>query len=244
MKKALLVSLGVIIILSSLGIGEITEARILSQAEEAKPLIIAEEVATHKIISPYPYFVRIISPNGGEIWNRNKVHEIKWSVMLLELKEEKQELKRQKYFKPRVSIDLFKKVVPELYCLGVDCGVDLEKSVFVKHIATVDMLKQNYYWDIPDSIKNGNDYVVRVSALWYYPSPVEQAVENEENLENAKDAKFYPRLAKHWDESDFTFTITGKSSSPSLEEVIKILEEMSRELIKVIQLLREVAVKN
>src|SRR4030042_546109 len=115
--------------------------------------------ATEKCIYPINYKVTVVSPNGGEIWDRNTIQTIKWDVTTPPGIAEVPPLW------PKTSIDLFKKVsttcptCPE----GAQCAPCLTgQSVFVRHIATVNLFDKSYSWKVSSDISNSKDYVVRI----------------------------------------------------------------------------------
>jgi len=58
----------------------------------------------------YYYSIRIISPNGGEVWNRNQVQTIKWDVVYSPAveKQNQQDVMPHYPYWHQVSIDLFR----------------------------------------------------------------------------------------------------------------------------------------
>ena len=276
MKKATLVFLGAVFVLTSLGVGSTAQATVLSQGVRSDEVEAIQEVLkedptiypegyttgyygsltakavknlqrkfnipqtgnideeTSEILFPN-LRVRVLSPNGGEVWNRNNIQTIKWIVAVPVTNETAEETK---YFRPKASIDLFRKVRITGDCTGEACAtVAIERSVFVKHIATVNLFNMAYSWKIPNSIKNDDDYVIRVSTgRRIVPFLLEK---NDTELQEAWRVK----KGIYWDESDGTFTVTGaipEARLPSLEEVIKILESMIRELDRAVQLLKKI----
>lgn len=180
---------------------------------------------TKRCIFPIEFGIRVISPNGEEIWNRNQIQIIEWEVETTSPPEDG--IKPYPFWK-KASIDLFRKIN--------------EKSVFVKHIATVNLFDKVRSWKISGDISNGKDYLIRISlgpgvgSIWYrekigkpLPSPEE----------------IWPTLPLlhhiFWDESDEPFEITGvipPPPVPDIEKVIAILERMILELQKAIALLK------
>lgn len=165
--------------------------------------------------------ITVISPNGGENWDRNKIQTIKWKVEVVP----EEEFLPKRYIWRKASIDLFKRI-------------NAKKSVFVKHIATVDLFATAYSWRITPDIPNGSDYVIRISSGKRI-IPLIRAERMKKILPPAfKIWPFEPiTLLPPWrlafDESDEPFTITGEIKPiPDLSEVIKILEEVSRNLEK------------
>jgi len=202
---------------------------------------------TEKCIFPVRYQIKVISPNGGEIWDRNQIQTIKWEVIA----PTGEEIKPYPFW-PKASIDLFRKV--EVTCpicpteaVCIPCVS--ERSVFVKHIATVNLFDQAYSWKITPNILNGKDYLIRISLgkkivpVWYREKLGQSLPSPEEIWPQPTPPTAVPPLYINWDESDGTFEITGeivKPPAPNLEEVIKILEKIIEELRKAIALLKSV----
>ena len=199
---------------------------------------------TQKCIFPITQYIHVVSPNGGENWEKGKTYNITWTISLLE-----EQLKDKTYsqpFWPKASIDLFTR--PEFFCSqkpGATCNVPVV-SGFVRHIATVNLFDGVYYWNIDEAIPNSSNYVIRISTganivpLWAQERNGNKAVPPEEIWPSPSDVK--PHWMIYWDESDNPFTITGENkppcSNPNLSEVISILERMSADISKVIALLK------
>jgi len=162
--------------------------------------------------------IEVISPNGGENWNRTQIQTIKWKVAATS----GEELKPEKYFWRKGSIDLFRRIA-----VGTTT-----KSVFVKHIANVDLFSGVYSWRITSDIPNGSDYIVRISAGKRIV-PLIRAERMKEVLPPSGEiwpTPPVPPWTLSFDESDGTFTIAGQAAQPDLSEVIKILDEISKDL--------------
>lgn len=167
---------------------------------------------TRRCIFPIDYKVKVISPNGGENWDRSQIQIIKWTL---------EEPSSRPVIHPlwsQASIDLFKRETS----LGI--------PVFVKHIATVNMFSLAYPWRIPNSIPNGENYLVRISI----------------GLGNIVPPPTIPPIkATNWDESDAVFQISGVTTSPTeckgVLEVIKALENVVVEINKAIALLKQMS---
>lgn len=182
---------------------------------------------TEKCIFPIEYQVKVLSPNGGEFWNRNEIQTITWEVITpSEVTTSSVEGVKLYPFWSKVSIDLFKKIG--------------EKTTFVKHIATANLFDKSHSWKIAPNIPNSKDYVIRISLgpgvgpIWYREK-AGQALPSPEEIWPV------PPPPHHiaWDESDAPFEITGEVKPlPNLEEVIAILEKMLAELQKAINLLK------
>ena len=217
--------------------GPLTEGaikRLQKRCEIPETGVVDEE--TERCIFPI-FEVKVMSPNGGEVWDRNQIQTIKWEIVA----PSDGEIEEGKYFRPRASIDLFKKVVITMPCPEGETCESVEKSVFVRHIATVNLFDRVYSWKITNDIKNGKDYVIRISlGKKIIPIILEKEVIEPEEI--------WPIPPKptwtYWDESDGTFEITGEIPPlpvPNLEKVIAILEKIALEIEKAIALLKEMA---
>jgi hypothetical protein len=175
--------------------------------------------ATLKCIFPRVK-IQVLFPNGGEVLDRNQIHTIMWKV---ELEPGIEPFLREKPIWKKASIDLLRKI--PVYCITEPCP---PQSIFVKHIATVDLFDTAYSWKITPDIPNGSDYVIRISTgLRILPL-----------MEGRTEIKIPSVVPPYWewnaDESDGTFTITGEiQPKPDLSEIIKILTEISKSLEKI-----------
>jgi len=226
--------------------GPLTEKaikRVQKKCGLPKTGILDEE--TQKCIFPIKYKVKVVFPNGGEVLDRNQLQTIKWSVETVTPSSEG--LKTLPLWK-KASIDLFRKVKISLPCnIEEEYCESIEKSVFVKHIATVNLFDQFYAWKITSDIRNSKEYVIRISvgpgvgSIWYREKAGKLLPSTEEIWPSAR--KIVPFL-RHisWDESDKTFEITGTISPkpvPNVDQIIAILEKIAKDLRKAIVLLKK-----
>ena len=167
--------------------------------------------------------IQVLFPNGGEVLDRNQIQTIKWKV---EFEPKSEPFSKERIFWRKASIDLLKKVP------------DKTQSIFVKHIGTVDLLDTEYYWRITPDIPNGPDYIIRISTGF----KILPLIEGKEEIKILPPKP--PRVPPYWewnfDESDGTFTITGETKKLDFSETIKILEEISKNLEKIINDLKRV----
>jgi peptidoglycan hydrolase-like protein with peptidoglycan-binding domain len=185
---------------------------------------------TTKCIFPVNYQVTVISPNGGETWDRSQIQTIKWNAVAISPATET-ETKTMPFWS-KASIDLFRK--QNVVCVTAPC---LPISVFVKHLATVNLFDGSYSWKITNDISNSSDYAIRVSV----GSNIVPLYRYEKEGVSFPPPEIWPVPSSTWDESDNSFTITGSVVPPStdLSKVIEILQQISDQLAKAIQLLRE-----
>jgi len=203
--------------------------------------------ATEKCIYPINYKVTVVSPNGGEVWDRNTIQTIKWEVTELGAS-----IQNVRPIWSKASIDLFKKVtaVCPTCPAGTQCAPCLtEQSVFVKHLATVNLFDKSYSWKVKPDIPNSKDYVVIIS-IGKNITPLWRWDKNEGNIPVTSEIwpNSVPSSLINWDESDKVFEIAGeiKSECPTcpvcdtqkIESAIAILQNMIAELQKAIALLK------
>jgi hypothetical protein len=199
-----------------------------------------------KCIFPQNYQVKVSSPNGGEKWDKDQIQTIKWEVI-----QSRQEiLNDEKKIMPPVwskaSIDLFRRlpnielktctVSPE----GVQTCPAGTESLFVKHLATVNLFNNSYSWKIDSDIANGSDYVIRIT--------VGEGIVPMYLYEKGKEIirpDIWPSPKVNWDESDNPFAIEGQVTPPTseLKQLLEMFEQISLQMTKAIQLLREIISK-
>jgi len=205
--------------------------------------------ATEKCIYPIDYKIKVVAPNGGEVWDRNTIQAIKWEVTGPEIII----LQDSKPFWSKASIDLFRRttITCPVCPAGLVCApCASEVPVFVKHLATVSLFDGSYSWQISSDILNSKDYIVRVSAgknivpLW-------RSEKNGEDLPPSAEIWPIPSQPGYfgWDESDGTFEIIGNTTqcptcpvcqpdTQKIQGVIAILQNLITELQKAIALLK------
>jgi len=197
---------------------------------------------TYKCIFPVDYKVNVVSPNGGEIWDRGQIQTIKWSYTYpVALKTGGTKIMPQW---AKVSIDLFRRLETIQTCKVSPEGVTIcpvGASIFVKHLATTNLFDGSYSWKISSDIANASDYVIRIS-VGQGIMPLYRA---ESDNTSIKPDQIWPSPSINYDESDSVFTITGTQTPPDkdLKELLNVLEEMSKLLTKAIQILQGIISK-
>lgn len=201
---------------------------------------------TSKCIFPERYKITVQVPNGGEEWDRAQLHQIQWGVEKLESKEGKEEFVPRYVFWKKASIDLYRRMnipQPKKPCIsGEECpSSSKQTSVFVRHLATVNLFDNAWTWRITNDIPNGSNYVIRISTGGRSILPLYMRAKRTSVVK----PKLWPIPSPSWDESDGPFTITGESvvppsPAPELKKVLAILEEISEKLLKAIELLKAV----
>ena len=184
--------------------------------------------ATEKCIFPVDYKVTVLFPNGGEAWDRSQLQTIKWDAVLTTTQSQEEGVRAYPFWK-KVSIDLFRK--------------EAQESVFVKHVATVDLSDESYTWKIANDIPNGSNYIIRISA----GRNVLPMILHEEEGSIIRPEEIWtlpPHTGIFWDESDGKFSIAGSNPQPQphpdFGELIKLIEKISQELAQAIEMLRKI----
>ncbi len=172
----------------------------------AQPSIITQEL----IFAPK---IKVVVPNGGEVWEKGKTYRIQWTYLFpLALPEEKKEAKRSFLSPFRVRIDLIK-----------------EDGSFVKKIAMVPAYRTYYKWRIPYRLPEG-EYKIRVT-LFRFPIYYK-------SMWKCKGLRCMPVKISS-DESDRPFKIIGGTPGDNLVEVLSILQQISTQLQQVISMLQQ-----
>jgi len=206
---------------------------------------------TEKCIYPVGRTFVVVYPNGGETLDRTQIQTIKWEMIAAA-----QTTPETEPLWSEASIDLFRRVPSP--CASAPCPsgtvcppCEAVASVFIRHIATVNLFDLNYSWKITPDIPNGSDYVIRISTgrniapMWIQEK--EAAPGASISVRPTEIWPVPPSPTNFWDESNGTFTISGEVRpcvcpicpiSPNLSEVIKILENISAELERTIALLK------
>lgn len=226
--------------------GQITQKAVQKvQAKCNLPQTGVVDDETYKCIFPIDYMITVLSPNGGETWDRGQIQTVKWTYTYpVEMKAN--DAKIMPPYWSKVSIDLFRRISTEVQTCTVSpegvttCPAD---SIFVRHLATTNLFAGSYSWKITDDIINGSNYVVRIS-VGQGIMPLYRAEKDETNI---KPDQVWPSPLINWDESDSPFTITGNvvppNPIPELKQVLESLQQVAAQLAKTIQLLQEIIAK-
>ena len=196
---------------------------------------------TYKCIFPVDYKVTVVSPNGGENWDRSQIQTISWNYTYsVTMKTDGTKIIPPQWSK--ASIDLFRVSMGMGPCttdgrVGGPTDCPVQESIFVKHLATVNLFNGSYSWKVTNDIPNGSDYVVRISVGQGIMPLYRSESSNEPSI---KPNQIWPSPSINWDESDSPFSVTGSQTPPNedLKELLNILEEMSRLLTRAIQVLQ------
>lgn len=221
--------------------GQATQKAVLKlQAKCGLPLTGVVDENTTRCIFPVDYQVTVLSPNGGETWDRGQIQTVKWNAVGIapassSADQQKTTISPMPPVWAKASIDLFRK--QDVVCIQAPCTAI---SVFVKHLATVNLFDGSYSWKISNDIANASDYVIRVSA----GQNIMPLYRYEKEGGSLPTTEIWPGPTGGWDESDNPFTIEGKVTppAPELKQVLEMLEKIAQDLARVTQLLREIII--
>jgi peptidoglycan hydrolase-like protein with peptidoglycan-binding domain len=189
---------------------------------------------TQTILFPYTGAIEVKSPNGGEVWNKSNLHQIRWvtgsigwiqPLPMMEAEDSSKMMPRP--FFQRATITLIR---------------DSNKG-FQRHIGTVELTDQGYTWKIPSNIPNGNDYRIRIGV------GDNIACAYKYDVTSSNDGLLPPCLSRPHnyfmsDTSDGTFSITGDNIviKPNPDVIAKLkaqTAEIERELYRLIEEIRD-----
>lgn len=197
--------------------------------------------ATQSIIFPPKTELKILVPNGGEIWDKSQTHSILWetktSPVILRGEEVISENSSGELdttntkivpFYHRASLDL----ISDVKCPGLaetECNFFAPGRTY--HIATVDLYDSQYNWSIPAGIPAGSNYRVRISV----GSNVPCLERSDGSIKSCP--MLYPQYAVS-DASDAPFTIAGSAPPPT--DIIQKLKNQAKQMEQTLQnLMRE-----
>jgi len=181
---------------------------------------------TARIILPCPIDVKltVVSPNGGEVWDKKDTHEITWKLSKSGGTEPLTPTEIEtEFFWPKGRIDLLK-----------------SDGSFARHIANVNLANQSYTWKINPAIPNGDDYKIRIGLGPVLGCEKEESEKEESEKEEKCPSLWNPKFT-FGDESDNPFSITGEVTPPvegfKIQEAIDILRSAISQLQKLLSLL-------
>lgn len=206
--------------------GKLTESAIKKlQGRYGLPETGTLDDATRKIIYPTNIEIKVVAPNGGEVWDKSELHTILWKSSIGPI------VIRGREVVPSAS-NVTGSIRPEIYPFFPRASIDLIKDSnphFRYHIATVNLLDSQYSWKIPARILEGKDYRVRISVGKHVPCLYRlQDAANANELSIIAPPCLLQALNSGSDASDGVFAITGRDV-PS-DDVVKKLKQQIREM--------------
>ncbi len=202
--------------------------------------------STQAVIFPPKVELKILAPNGGEVWDKSELHTIMWETKIGSVAYQGREILAKSSSAPNstsgnaaTSPDYSR---PFFHTASLDLvpnPVSLSAQR-VHHIATVDLYDSQYSWKISAEILNGTNYYVRISVGENVPCAYRmQGQTNEQDIAvlcPLRDATYSAS-----DISDAPFSITG-TTPPSSEIIAKLkahVEQLQQSLEKLSRQIQE-----
>ena len=143
--------------------GAATQGAIIKiQAKYGLPQTGIVDAATLQVIFPSNVQLKVISPNGGESWDKSINHTILWQVTIGPLVVNGQQLTPASSSSPN-NVMTSPSIAPFYDNVSIDLIRDSDSS-FRYHIGTTNLYQTQFNFQIPDSIQNAGDYRVQISA--------------------------------------------------------------------------------
>lgn len=184
--------------------GPATQAAIKRlQAKYGLPQTGIVDQATLQVIFPSNVQIKVISPNGGESWDKSVNHQITWQVTVGPIVVNGQQLAPATSSSPNMMA--MPTIVPFFNNASIDLIRDSDSS-FRYHIATANLYQTQLNWQIPANITNASDYRVQISVGGNVP-----CLEGTYGRGTSCPMPMYYPQYSFSDNSDNVFTITGNS---------------------------------
>lgn len=180
------------------------------------------------ILFPNNVQLKVITPNGGEVFSKENSNKILWSVTVGPITANGKEIAPSTSSTP--DSVLRPSIVPFFHKASIDLVKDSEPS-FVYHVATVDLYQTQYVWKIPDKISNSSDYKIKISVGGNVPC-LNRTISTDGSINDMPCPMWYSNISNS-DTSDNIFSITGKTTSDNTIMIIK-LKEMLRQMQQII----------
>ena len=193
----------------------------------------AIDESTSQVIWPCPtdFELVVLSPNGGEVWDRKDVHKITWKLLIGQTDAQPGDINHW-YFYHRANITL----------------IDDDNFIFY-NLANVDISQGSYSWAIDPSIPNGSNYKIRIGIGSPFVCKAGTPCPMPANyLQDSIDGPSLMPTYYLQDTSVATFTITGTvppTPSPTpipgqITKAISMLEEIMAKLNDIIAMLKSI----
>lgn len=185
--------------------GTATQSAVLRlQARYGLPQTGVVDSATWQVIFPSNVQLKVISPNGGESWDKSTNHSVTWQVTVGPVMANGQQLS------PSVSSSPTAVMRPTIMPFYDNVSIDLLKDsapAFRYHLGNANLFDTQFNFQIPASVSNAGDYRVQISVGGNVPCLLEPGV-------GRACPMYYPQYS-YSDTSDNTFTITGNGGVPN-----------------------------
>lgn len=193
------------------------------QAKYGLPQTGVVDSATLQVIFPSNVQLKVISPNGGESWDKSANHSISWQVTVGPMFVNGQQLA------PATSNDSGGPARPLIAPFYDNASIDLVRDSvpsFRYHIGTTNLYQTQFNWQIPNSILNASDYRIQISVGGNIP-----CLERGDGIA----CPMYYQQYSYSDTSDNTFGITGAGISNDVKAKLSALIEQLQQQINNLQ---------
>lgn len=199
--------------------GPATQAAIKNlQAKYGLPQTGIVDSATLQVIFPSNVQLKVISPNGGESWDKSTSHSVLWQVTVGPIVVNGQQLTPASSSSP--STIARPTIAPFFDNVSIDLVKDSNPS-FRYHIGTANLYQTQFSWQIPDSVQNASDYRVQISSGGAVPCLMQTGVAC---------PMYYPQYS-YSDQSDSAFSITGAGTSNDTKiKLNALLDQLQQEI--------------
>lgn len=220
--------------------GPITEAAIKRlQVQYGLPATGIVDEATQWVLFPPQIKLTVVSPNGGEVWDRSNVQTITWQTWSGPVSVQNREV-FPAMGSMKIGGGVSGEVMPSIYPLFHQASLDLVRDSnpsYVYHIGTVDLYQSSRVWSIPQDVAAGNDFRIRISVGGHVPCMWAQ---NSMPMdENARACPAYHPIYSVSDTSDGTFTISG-SVVPNSDVISKLKAQVNEMEATLMMLMRQI----
>lgn len=194
--------------------------------------------ATQSIIMPPRIRLTVLTPNGGEVWDRLKPQTIAWETYSGPVVMQSREVLPAASSATSGS-SAPSDVMPSIYPLFRQASLDLVRDSnpgYVYHIGTVDLYQSSMTWSVPHDIAAGNDFRVRISVGGHVPCFYARDMRSPGAPSICP--MYYPSYSSY-DASDGTFTISG-ATTPDPEVIAKLKVQVNEMEATLNMLLRQI----
>lgn len=190
------------------------------QAQYSLPQTGVVDPTTLQVIFPSNVQLKVISPNGGESWDKSINHTITWQVTVGPMVVNGQQLAPSTSSSPS-NMTAMPSIAPLFDTISIDL-IRNSDSFFRYHIGTANLYQTQFNWQIPDSVANASDYRVQISTGGNVPC-LEQGM-------GIACPMYYPQYSFSA-QSDNVFSITGNNTNNNTKAQLNtLLDQFQQEI--------------
>ncbi len=199
--------------------------------------------ATQNVFFPPQIRLTVLTPNGGETWDRSLPQTIQWETysgpVLIQNREVLPAAGRMPSGQGSVGSTAPGNIIPEIYPLFHQASLDLVRDSnpgYVYHIGTIDLYQSSYTWSLPQDVAGGNDFRVRISVGGHVPC---YWIDTTRGTEAGNACPMNFPMYSAYDTSDGVFSITG-GVTPNPDVVMKLKIQVAEMEVTLNALLRQI----